>query len=497
MANEKKIQKIKFNDDIYEGEVVGEVPHGKGKLTFKNGTGYYEGDFANGKFHGIGEFFIIDLIHAVGIWEEQKFLEGRVVYSGEWLYYCDCEPGTVYEGGFDNFFIEGKGKIIYPNGEIYEGAIFEGKRHGKGKLTLSDGTVIEGTWIYGSKTHEYTDEDYENAGGDAVFGEQRNDYDDTISEDEINSIFGTCKAPEESIILEEKRMEKFEYNDGIYEGEAVEKIPNGKGIITFKDGSRYEGIFINGVLTGQVKCTLDNGDVYEGEFEKDEPNGYGKMISTDGYIYEGTFLDGNFHGRGKLTHNDGYVIDGIWVDNEFIDYDTYSHINEIDENGTVKKITDAEIIEIYRCYMEAGKHMQANRFADELKILNKALRISPNNASTLIKIGRCYRNIGLLDNAIESYKKAIEIDPSFGVAYTNLGLAYFQNEQWLDAIAQYKIGLSLYDVKTDEYWMAYANYAIVIGKLGDLERAERMIAEAEQHGYKNGDACRIVLGIKK
>ena len=40
------------------------------------------------------------------------------------------------------------------------------------------------------------------------------------------------------------------YNDGIYEGEAVEKIPNGKGIITFKDGSRYEGIFINGVLMG-------------------------------------------------------------------------------------------------------------------------------------------------------------------------------------------------------------------------------------------------------
>ena len=62
-----------------------------------------------------------------------------------------------------------KGKIIYPNGEIYEGDIFEGKRHGKGKLTLSDGTVIEGTWIYGSKMHEYTDEDYENAGGDARF----------------------------------------------------------------------------------------------------------------------------------------------------------------------------------------------------------------------------------------------------------------------------------------------------------------------------------------
>lgn len=45
----------------------------------------------------------------------------------------------------------------------------EGKPHGKGKLTHSDGTVIVGTWTNGEKDYEYTDEDYENAGGDARF----------------------------------------------------------------------------------------------------------------------------------------------------------------------------------------------------------------------------------------------------------------------------------------------------------------------------------------
>ena len=40
-----------------------------------------------------------------------------------------------------------------------------------GKLTLCDGTVIQGDWVDGAKKYEYTDEDYENAGGDERFVE--------------------------------------------------------------------------------------------------------------------------------------------------------------------------------------------------------------------------------------------------------------------------------------------------------------------------------------
>ena len=39
----------------------------------------------------------------------------------------------------------------------------------KGKLTCCDGTVIVGTWTNGEKEYEYTDQDYENAGGDERF----------------------------------------------------------------------------------------------------------------------------------------------------------------------------------------------------------------------------------------------------------------------------------------------------------------------------------------
>ncbi len=75
---------------IYDGEVVNNVPNGKGKMTFTSGS-VYEGDFVNGKY-------------------------------------------------------EGKGKYIFNNGDIYEGGFVNGKRSGKGKFTFTSGKVQEGDW---------------------------------------------------------------------------------------------------------------------------------------------------------------------------------------------------------------------------------------------------------------------------------------------------------------------------------------------------------------
>ena len=71
-------------------------------------------------------------------------------------------------------------------------------------------------------------------------------------------------------------MEKFKFNDGIYEGEAIDGVPNGKG----------------------------------------------KFTSTVSYVYEGEFLNGKFHGKGKLIRCDGMVIDGIWENGEFVNIET-------------------------------------------------------------------------------------------------------------------------------------------------------------------------------
>ena len=46
------------------------------------------------------------------------------------------------------------------------------------------------------------------------------------------------------------------------------------------------------------------------------------------------------------------------------------------------------------------------------------------------------------------------------------------------------------------YWIANANFAIAVAKLGDPVRAEKMVRESETHGYKNGKGAREMAGIK-
>ena len=159
--------KFEFRTGIYEGEAIDNIPNGKGKVTFENGA-YYEGEFLDGEFHGNGKAYIKEIGYCDGLWVKTQFVKGKFTVESNLLF--DIEVGAVYEGNFDHFILNGKGKMTRRNGEILEGEFINGRLNGKGTLTLPDGTVIEGDFVYGVKIHEYTDEDYENAGGDRRFG---------------------------------------------------------------------------------------------------------------------------------------------------------------------------------------------------------------------------------------------------------------------------------------------------------------------------------------
>ena len=175
--------------------------------------------------------------------------------------------------------------------------------------------------------------------------------------------------------------------------------------------------------------------------------------------------------------------------------DVYNFIKTSIKSRDTKEVVYSKASDILRYHELADKYMSEKKFIDELQVLCQALRISPNNAATLIKIGRCFRSLGMLDDAIDVYQKVIAINPHMGVVYTNLGVVYWMKNNYLEAIKHYKLGLSLLDIDSADYWIGYANYALVIGDLGNLKKAEKMIQEAELHGYKNGNACRLMLGI--
>lgn len=74
---------------LYEGEVMGKVPNGKGKYTSHRGI-VYDGEWRNGMYHGQGKFEYLGIKYE-GEWKNGKrdgkgkeTKEGAFVRTGEW-----------------------------------------------------------------------------------------------------------------------------------------------------------------------------------------------------------------------------------------------------------------------------------------------------------------------------------------------------------------------------------------------------------------------------
>lgn len=80
----------------YIGEVLNDIPNGKGKLYYPDGKLWYDGQWKDAKFEGQGKMYEKD---------------------GKW----------IYEGGFKNNLMDGNGKFITKDGETTEGVFKEGK----------------------------------------------------------------------------------------------------------------------------------------------------------------------------------------------------------------------------------------------------------------------------------------------------------------------------------------------------------------------------------
>jgi len=65
------------------------------------------------------------------------------------------------------------------------------------------------------------------------------------------------------------------------------------------------------------------------------------------------------------------------------------------------------------------------------------------------KLGNSYASSKKFNNAIDAYKKAIEIDPKYGQPYGNLGFIYYRLGKYEDAILLYKKSIDLLDTPED------------------------------------------------
>lgn len=112
---------------------------------------------------------------------------------------------------------------------------------------------------------------------------------------------------------------------------------------------------------------------------------------------------------------------------------------------------------------------QTDQGKDGVPALREAVRLQPDNASTLCNLGNALKAIGRLAEAIEVFCHALEINPNDAIALYNLGATYQAAGLLPDACQAYRRALDL----QKDFVAALYNLGGVYEDLGELSEAEK------------------------
>ncbi len=104
---------------------------------------------------------------------------------------------------------------------------------------------------------------------------------------------------------------------------------------------------------------------------------------------------------------------------------------------------------------------------EALEAYNKAVSIKPDYADAYINIGNVFQEQGQLEEAIEAYNKALAINPNYAEAYINMGIALKDQGKLNEALEAYKKAVS---IKPD-YADTHFNIGVTLQEQGKLEEA--------------------------
>ena len=327
-------EEITYIDTPNEGKYIGEFKydtyHGKGKISYKDGS-YQEGNFKNGFLNGKGIWSYSD-----GAFHKGNFIDGVINGEGEYK----SSEGDIYVGNFKDGLAHGKGKQTYAEGDIYEGDFLKGELTGFGKLSYSNGDSYEGNLIRGLKSGK----------GTYNWKLRKEKYIGDWKED-LRDGEGTNSWPNGESYTGQFKSDLYHgkgsyiYADGAsYVGNFFQGQFEGKGVITYKNGDRYEGDvqrwvengigtmvygddtegwkkysgeWSEGLESGKGLVEYKNGDIYEGDFKASQFDGKGTFKFKDGDKYVGEFKLSQFHGNGKYFYTHGGYYDGEWKKDEY------------------------------------------------------------------------------------------------------------------------------------------------------------------------------------
>lgn len=148
----------------------------------------------------------------------------------------------------------------------------------------------------------------------------------------------------------------------------------------------------------------------------------------------------------------------------------------IDENGDFHDINEFREVTVSRTgiFMDEAvlaSYLNLNEYKTVIPI--EAPKAAPQDANRLNKLGEEAYHSGKLEEAIDFYNKAIEINPDHGQAYSNLGLAYLKSGRIAESIWANRKAIALASGKSANVTRAgsYYNIAKIYESAEDFESA--------------------------
>ncbi|MBU1098557.1 MAG: hypothetical protein CVV23_04075 [Ignavibacteriae bacterium HGW-Ignavibacteriae-2] len=145
-----------------------------------------------------------------------------------------------------------------------------------------------------------------------------------------------------------------------------------------------------------------------------------------------------------------------------------------------EKAMDPEAAKLYN---QGNKFVKSGQFQGALENYEAALKIQ-KHPNIYYQKSVVYKKMRNFDQAVESYKKCLELDPKFIIAYNGLGTTYYSLERFEDAIANFEKYIELNkDKKQNKTTEKYISYAYTkLGQSaqrdGKFELAVQMLKKA-------------------
>ena len=115
-------------------------------------------------------------------------------------------------------------------------------------------------------------------------------------------------------------------------------------------------------------------------------------------------------------------------------------------------------------------------YKEAISKLEKAMEFESQAAYIFNELGVNYERIKDYDKAIESYRKANDLAPTWILPYNNMGAVYYNRKQWDNARGVFKSLIK----KDSTFQNAWYALGLIYKNTGDLETSEKMFLKASE-----------------